>query len=99
MVALPATPLPDYRDERLFVPRLRLMLTSHQDQGHHVFYDKSVKAREGRKKYNGLITSFGPVIRVYAIGNTIEEAHKRVYELVDQIYFFGKIYHDTIGTW
>jgi hypothetical protein len=66
------------------------MLTCQQDQGHHIFYDRSVKAREGPKNYNGLITSFGPVMGVCAVGNTIEEAHKSVFELVEQKYFVRK---------
>jgi hypothetical protein len=87
MVALSAIPLHDYRDERLIAPRLRSMLTCQQDQGHHIFYDRSVKAREGPKNYNGLISSFDPVMGVCAVGNTIEEAHKSVFELVEQKYF------------
>jgi phosphoribosylamine-glycine ligase len=58
------------------------MLTCQQDQRYHILYDEGTKAREGSKKYNGLITSLGQVLGVCAVGNTIEEAYKSVYELV-----------------
>jgi phosphoribosylamine-glycine ligase len=66
------------------------MLTCQQDQRYHILYDERTKARERSKKHNGLITSFGHVLGVCAVGNTIEEAHKSVYELVEQIHFVRK---------
>ncbi|PMD21537.1 hypothetical protein NA56DRAFT_116021 [Hyaloscypha hepaticicola] len=64
MATLSAIPLHDYGDERVIVPRLRTSFSSklacvlwcpvNNDQGHHIFYDKRVKAREGPKKYNCL---------------------------------------------
>ena len=73
------------------------MLTCQQDQRHHILYDERVKVREGSEKYDGLNTFFGQVLGVCAVGNTIEEAHKSVHELVEQIYFVRNICYDTLA--
>lgn len=58
----------------------------------HVFHAGSVLGEEGR-----VLTAGGRVLCVTALGDSIRGAHKRAYEVADQIAFAGKQYRRDIG--